>query len=255
MFCSLYATYAQKQWVLQSRFLAKQDTVLTFIPEGEQETKYPTVILLHGYGANYKQWNKIADLQTLANRYQMILVCPDGLRNSWYIDVPNKQQQHYEQFFFTDFIPSIFRELPAEASQLFITGYSMGGHGAIRFFLRKPNLFTAAASSSGVLDLKCSGFRKTDLKQKLGVYDSQKWSLYTAIGQISTKKQIHKPIFIDCGLQDHLLPCNREFVTAARKAKLDVSYLERNGKHNGAYWQKAIHLHLAFFSETLKRKK
>ena len=250
------SSQAQKEYVLESEFLSKKDTVWAFIPENvKDENKFPTIILLHGYSGNYRQWDKLLNLQKMADEYGFIFVCPDGLYNSWYIDVPNNAGQRYESYFFNTLFPWMINELPVDQDRLFIDGLSMGGHGAIRFFLQRPHLFKAAGSTSGVLDLRCSGLRKTDLKKKLGAYNANVWKDYTAIGQIGKQNIGNTPMIIDCGLQDHLLDCNRDFVKVGRKAGYNITYIEKNGKHNGKYWKNTFYLHLAFYSKVLDTKR
>ncbi len=241
---------AQKQWVLASKHLAKQDTVWLFCPENKKEKQlWPTIILLNGYGGNHKQWDSLLDLQKMADEYGFAFICPDGLIDSWYFNSRNKQGSNYESFFFEDLLPTLLKDFPVDPDNLFIDGLSMGGHGAIRFFLKKPHLFKAAGSTSGVLDLKCSGLRNTNLKKHLGTYNRSTWNSYTAIGNLRRCTTRKKPLIIDCGRQDHLISCNRSFVKEALGLGYNITYIEQEGKHNRKYWKENFYLHLAFYKK------
>ena len=49
--------------------------------------------------ATYRQWNTIINVQKYADAYGFIIVCPDGLKDSWYINSPRKQMSKFEDFF------------------------------------------------------------------------------------------------------------------------------------------------------------
>lgn len=85
----------------------------------------------------------------------MIIVCPDG-RNSWYWDSPVDPSMQMESFFTDCLIPtvdSLYRTMPARGGRA-ITGLSMGGHGALWLAWRHPDLFGAAGSMSGGVDIR-----------------------------------------------------------------------------------------------------
>ncbi len=44
--------------------------------------------MLHGHSGDYKQWSEIVDLKYYANKYNFLIVCPDGNFDSWYVDSP-----------------------------------------------------------------------------------------------------------------------------------------------------------------------
>ncbi|MDE6225156.1 MAG: hypothetical protein K2M25_03350, partial [Muribaculaceae bacterium] len=46
--------------------------------EAGNTEKFPTVYLLNGFGGDYRTWPILQDLDSLANVYGMIFVCPDG---------------------------------------------------------------------------------------------------------------------------------------------------------------------------------
>src|SRR5690606_32237120 len=94
-------------------FAAKVDTVETFsdamqkniksviiTPEGyNARNAFPVLYLLHGHGGNYADWIKRAPaLAGYADRYDIIIVCPDGGVNSWYFDSPVDDQVRYETY-------------------------------------------------------------------------------------------------------------------------------------------------------------
>ena len=118
--------------------LPSADQYLIVTPENyNTRNDYPLIILLHGWSGNYQQWNSIIDLQDLANAYNFVIVCPDGFYDSWYLNNPLKPEVQYEDFFWQDFIPYLKNNYSIDSNNVFISGLSMGGHGAITLYLKK----------------------------------------------------------------------------------------------------------------------
>ena len=97
------AIFAQEQLYFNPIYVPHADTTLVYTPKDYSMTsgrKYPVMFLLHGCGATYRQWNTIVSVQKYADAYGFIIVCPDGLKDSWYINSPRKQMSRFEDFFF-----------------------------------------------------------------------------------------------------------------------------------------------------------
>jgi len=242
--------FGQQRFVIQTKnYIPEYDTVEYYIPKTSAEVKkFPAVILLHGYGGNYSQWGKICDLQQLSDNYKMVLICPDGFKESWYIDSPIRLRLKYATFFKQELLPEIFRKLPVDSSLMFITGLSMGGHGALYLFSLNSEVFRAAGSISGVVDLRASSVTKS-ITKVLGVKSTQNdnWDKYSLINRIDILKQSGKPLIINCGSQDFLIEANRKFAKKCAEEKLDVCYMESPGKHNKDYWRLLLPEQLRFF--------
>jgi S-formylglutathione hydrolase FrmB len=153
--CGLYfKTNAQDQIIYQSKNLQKPDTTWVFKPKDiKKDEKRPLIFLLHGYAGNYKQWNNIMNAQKYADEYGFIIVCPDGLFSSWYINSPIKKDSQFETFFFEELFNDIKKKYLVDEKNIFITGLSMGGHGALHLFIKKTELFNSAGSTSGGIKL------------------------------------------------------------------------------------------------------
>ena len=92
--------------------------------------------------------------QKYADKYGFILICPDGLYDSWYINSPALRGSQYQDFFFFDLVPRMEKAFRVDKKNVFITGLSMGGHGALYLFSQNSSVFRAAGSLSGAVDLK-----------------------------------------------------------------------------------------------------
>jgi S-formylglutathione hydrolase FrmB len=142
---------------------------------------YPVLYLLHGAGDTYKSWVANTDAVSASSPYPLIIVMPDGGRNSqagWYSDWVDGSYQW--ESFHTKILPSFvnlhFRTRPDD---LAIAGLSMGGFGALSYAGRHRGMFKAAASFSGAVDMRyaepISGIAFGLLHSFEGVPNDQVW--------------------------------------------------------------------------------
>ena len=59
--------------------------------------RFPVLYLLHGAYGCYSDWSHKANLDALANKYTVIIVCPDG-QDSWYVDSPINPKMQFETY-------------------------------------------------------------------------------------------------------------------------------------------------------------
>jgi S-formylglutathione hydrolase FrmB len=235
----------QELWVVHSKNLNRADSTWVFVPANAGAEKLPVVILLHGYGGKPRAFGVGLDLARLADSLRIVFVCPDGLFDSWYFDSKFVPGSNYEQFFFADFLPQLLRQFPTDAKRVCIDGFSMGGHGAVFLASRHPDLFLAAGSISGTLDLEFSGLRNTSLSKHLGAYNRKIWWPFMAIAGLTNLHTV--PLIVSCGLSDPLLPASRRFVEQAHKQGIMPTYIEAQGKHDGRFVASQIMAHIHFF--------
>ncbi|MGY3054634.1 putative tributyrin esterase [Pedobacter sp. UYEF25] len=255
--CFIYlSASAQKQLIFNSKNLPRTDTVWVFMPHKIPKNKVlPTVVLLHGYSGNYKQWDGIMDAQKYADDFGYILVCPDGLFSSWYINSPAKKNSQYESFFFEELLPKIKTDFPVDTANVFITGLSMGGHGALYLFLKHQELFRSAGSTSGGVDLTdpIGQFGVPDLLGKPSK-DSDIWLKYSVIGNIDKLQGSKKQIIFDCGNSDFFYHANNNLKKKCDSLKINATYTTQPGTHNTDYWRKSIKQQFAFFKRIVEEE-
>ncbi len=247
--------FAADTLIVKSQYIASADTVLVFCPENHSpDSVFPVVYLLHGYGGNYSSFSNFLNLQWLANKYQFIIICPDGLKDSWYFDSPQRENSSWEQFYFNELYPLINRKYPVDSTNIFITGYSMGGHGAMYLFLRNTAKFRAAGASSGVMDLNQSRLKKTSIASHLGSWpdSAQKFLQYSSISYLENLKKAQKEIIFDCGTEDYLQKANQTFYEKCMELELPVYFIEMEGDHNAQYWKESFLWHFSFFARKVE---
>lgn len=254
LFLGVSTLYAQEILTISSpKNLKQTDSVLVFKPK-QMLGKTALVYLLHGHSANYKSWSKLANLQTLADQYNFIIVCPDGLKKSWYLNSPNPDSTQYESFFLDELMPTINKKYPVDPQRVFITGASMGGFGAMWMMTKYPHLFAGAGSTSGVLNLRYSAFRKTTIAYLLGTYDDKNvlYDEYSPVNKLSALQGQNKALIFDTGTEDYLYITSKQFRQKCDELKIKATYIAQPGGHTGGYWSKTIPKHFEFFAEHLK---
>lgn len=224
--------------------------------EAGNTEKFPTVYLLNGFGGDYRTWPILQDLDSLANVYGMIFVCPDGC-DSWYWDSPIDKNMQMESFFVNDLVPFIDNNFPTIAApeKRAITGLSMGGHGALYLAMRHPDLFKNAGSTSGGVDIRPFPTR-WKMKDRIGEYEKNKevWDSHTVatIAKNITDGQLN--IIFDCGAQDFFAQVNSNLHNDLLSRGVSHDYISRPGTHNGAYWHNSILYQLLYFNRKFEGK-
>lgn len=248
--------------VIQSPSMQKTLKAGVVTPDSYKKKKngpYPVLYLLHGYSGNFSNWLKVPPqkdlLQTMADKYQLIIVTPDGGFGSWYFDSPVDRASQYETFITQELrqeIENRYRTL-SERSGRFISGLSMGGHGALYLSARHPELYLAAGSMSGSLNV--SGIDRKNLLPSIEAVlgpkaeNEQVYKANSIVHMVPQLKQSGVHLIIDCGVDDFLIEDNRELHRRLVYEKVSHDYIERPGAHSWAYWGNALEYHLLFFQK------
>ena len=130
-----------------------------------------------------------------------------------------------------------------------ITGFSMGGHGALWLAFRHPDTYGACGSISGGVDIRPFP-ENWEMKQLLGPYSEnpQRWNEYTVINQLPyNSKSGPLAIIIDCGYYDFFYTVNQKLHEKLRYYNIPHDFLTRPGGHTHEYWNNAIDYQLLFF--------
>lgn len=213
---------------------------------------YPVLYLLHGYSGNFAGWLTDApQLREHADTYQMIIVCPDGGYDSWYLDSPVDSTIRYDTYISKEVVGFIdfYYHTRCDRSGRAIAGLSMGGHGAITLAIKHLDIFGAAGSMAGGLDLRLWKKNDWDLEGVLGspLKFWQNWEAASAVNLVTQLKDKKLPMIIDCGLGDFFLPANRDMHRILNLLNIPHEYTERPGEHNHDYWGNAVDYQVLFF--------
>ena len=133
----------------------------------------------------------------------------------------------------------------------FITGLSMGGHGAMNLFLDNPDMFKSAGSMSGVLDLELTPLKKNQIPEVIGD-KVERLAQESAINRVHKLEGKNKPFIISCGYDDFYVKCTDLFSEKCRYMGIPHFALLTPGKHSWPYWGFALEQHIAFFQKLMR---
>jgi S-formylglutathione hydrolase FrmB len=208
---------------------------------------FRVLFLLHGLSDDASAWQRYTNIEILARELDLAVIMPSGGR-SMYSDM-NNGQAYFS--YLTEELPEYLRKvfyLNLSRENTAIAGLSMGGYGAFKAALLRPDLYSAAGSFSGVLGLQYlpriedESMRVEfthlfgDLQRAAGGKDDPLVWLEQA-----AKNPLDYPrLYASCGRQDELLPLNRIFHQHALEMGIPLTYVEEEGIHDWFFWQSQI---------------
>lgn len=240
---------------VMSQAMHKQIENLVITPKtyADPEKTFPVLYLLHGAGGDYTSWNSsVPELTEYANQYNIIIVCPDGGKTSWYLDSPIDPKFKYETYMVDELVKAVDSEYRTKKTATYraISGLSMGGHGALYLAIKHPDIWGAAGSMSGGVDIR--PFPKNwDLPKRLGTKKDhpENWEEHTVINKVNQLKKTDLKLIIDCGTEDFFIEVNRDLHKKLEEQGISHEYSERPGAHNWEYWTNSIENHMKFFNQ------
>lgn len=255
------ASYAAKVDTLAvySKAMNKNIKAVTILPSNyDSKKEFPVLYLLHGYGGNYANWiQKVPHIKDLADQHSMIIICPDGNIGSWYWDSPIDAEWKYETFVSRELVEWADKNLKTRRNRegRAIVGLSMGGHGALYLAFRNQEVFGAAGSTSGGVDIRPFPLR-WDMAKRLGSYaESPKlWEDHTVINLTHLLTPGSLEIMIDCGTSDFFYQVNENLHDKLLLRNIPHTYLVRPGAHNWDYWKISISYQILFMSEYFEKE-
>ncbi|TDC33958.1 alpha/beta hydrolase family protein [Micromonospora sp. KC213] len=204
----------------------------------------PVLYLLHGLTDDETGWLRRTSIERYAQPLGLAVVMPRAER-SFYTD-----EEHGNRFwaFLTDELPQVCRSLfrlSDRREDTFVAGLSMGGYGAVKWALRHPDRFAAAASLSGALNVahrRNHPTRPPDARVWHTVWGDRA----VADGDDDTVALVRSAgpdtpaLYVACGTEDFLHEDNLTFVEAARERGVPLTVDFSPGDHDWAYWDAKI---------------
>jgi len=230
---------------------------------------FPVLYLLHGGSNDFRGWlTKTPDktlLHRLADQYNLIIVTPENDLRSFYFDSPLDKTSQLETFISKELIDKIdntYRTVQDKKGRV-ISGLSMGGHGAMFIAARHPELYAAAGSMSGVMNINAATWKvapdrakssKERFAQLLGPpkEGDAPYPGYTMVTLTDRLKANNLPLIFDIGVDDFLIETNRDLHRRLVENNTPHDYIERPGAHTWDYWENALPYQVLFFSKILK---
>ncbi len=205
----------------------------------------PVLYLLHGLSDDDTIWLRRTSIERYVAPLGLAVVMPQ-VHRSFYTD------EHYGGAYWTflsEELPRLVHDwfrLSDRREDTFVAGLSMGGYGALKWALRQPERFAAAAGLSGALDV--TGLRTRRERPEdprlfdrvfgddgpAGTPEDLRWLLAQADATTMP------PLYVCCGTEDALIDDNRALVDEMGAAGMNVTSDFGAGEHDWAYWDATI---------------
>jgi S-formylglutathione hydrolase FrmB len=232
-----------------SQALKKQTAVNVILPSPDIPGPYHVMFLLHGLSDDHTIWSRRTSIERYVDGLPLIVVMPDGGR-SFYLDAVEGHK--YGQAMGVE-LPSIVQHYFPTKQPWCIAGLSMGGYGAVKLALDRPDLFRSAVSHSGALhfghwtESADDEFRREFIRV-LG--PNPVGGPHDLHAQILKTKPL-PALRIDCGTEDFLLEANRDFHRHLTENGIEHDYEEFPGDHSWPYWDEHVQEAIAFHRRNL----
>ena len=256
---------------VQSKAMKKNLKAAVVLPAKYKNStnNFPVLYLLHGGQGSFRDWlTKTPDrllLHRLADQYNIIIVTPEGNTTSYYFDSPLQKESQFETFISKEVIETIesrYRVIKNRKGRV-IAGLSMGGHGAMFIAARHPELYAAAGSMSGVMNINTKTWKVPEDFARLRAENFAKllgppkdtlnpYMDYTIVGMTDKLKSNDIKLIFDVGVDDFLIEPNRDLHRRLLANGTPHDYIERPGGHEWAYWENALPYQILFFSKVLQ---
>jgi putative tributyrin esterase len=201
--------------------------------------------LLHGLTDDNTAWTRFTSIERYVEGKRLAVVMPQ-VHRSFYAD--EAYGMKFWEFLSRE-LPSVverFFRVSTRRADTFVAGLSMGGYGAMKWALREPSRFAAAATLSGALDL--AYIQEFDLRPHMRALVSHVFPDRRVAGTDEDLLHLVKNadpaalprLMLRCGSEDHLVKQNERFVAACAAAGVDLDAAYAPGGHEWSFWDRHI---------------
>ncbi len=215
--------------------------------DGAAESGPPPVLyLLHGLTDDDTAWTRYTSIERYAAAKGLAVVMPQ-VHRSFYADEADGGGRFWT--FLSEELPQVverFFQVSTRREDTYVAGLSMGGYGALKWALRRPERFAAAASLSGALD--AAYMQRLDPRPHIRELMSRVFgdqvvqdSPDDLLRLVATADPGALPrLMLRCGTEDHLVAHNERFVRACAKHGVELDSDFGPGEHEWGYWDRQI---------------
>lgn len=224
--------------------------------EPSNNKNVPIIVLLHGVYGSHWVWSQLGGVDKVYQDLraqglpEFVLVMPsDGAhqQGSGYLALQNAD---YEKWIVEDVISAaiISQAMCSKNSNIYITGLSMGGYGALRLGAKYPHVFSGISAHSAITELNdFKHFVEDETLQPLRkTCDPYQGDVFKTL---HANKANLPPLRFDCGRDDVLINANNALAEKLTEANIAYSYQVFDGEHSWQYWHQHITDTLLFFAE------
>lgn len=240
-----------------SKVLGTRNDIHILMPElTDKKEPLKLLYILHGYNGNGSDWLRFTSLERYIGQQQAFAVIPDCGNNFYTDKLSGEKWWTYVSEELPEFIASCFG-VSGCPEDTYAIGISMGGYGALKLALKRPDIFGNAISISGVTDIKSlmdlidagtpimpdSTF-SPPVEYIFGARDSAQCvenDLYNMLGVLD----LHRTnLRLYCGENDALLEMNEVFSKHLKSLGYPCPFTKLPGGHEWGFWDGILQMTL-----------
>jgi len=216
---------------------------------GDGERKFKVLYLLHGLSDDCSMWCRNTRIEPYVEQLPLIVVMPE-VHRSFYADM-HAGGRYWS--FVSEELPQLVRgffHISEARCDTYVAGLSMGGYGALKLALRRPERFGHCAAFSGALrpeQLLRVADRK-ELQPEFGnMFGNEadflggENDLFTLAEKAAALPEEQRTaLHLFCGSEDFLIAHNREFHARLDRLGYPHDYTEAPGVHCWEFWDDCI---------------
>jgi len=231
--------------------LGRQNSVSVILPHDimdEPASGFPVLYLLHGGTEDSRSWLYRSNIERYAMERGLCVVMPDA-NMSYYTDLPNGER----------YLAYISRELPEMMNAMFrvsknreksyIGGASIGGYGAIKCAITRPQQYAGILALSPVADLnrvivrECNEGRRSFWKGICGedMRMESNVDIFHMMEEAGEQLAVSFPrLYFACGKQDEFFDDNLRLREALNNLRIDFTFEQAAAGHDWDFWDVAL---------------
>lgn len=210
-----------------------------------REGKLPCLYLLHGMSDDHTIWLRRTSIERYVANKGLAVVMP-AVHKSRYCDL--KTGDRYWEYI-SEEVPQLMREffpISDRREDNFVAGLSMGGYGAFKLALNKPEVYSAGASLSGSVYTDWENVdprRAASMELAFGSEEEFRTSINNLVyvaRELSSSDKPKPRLYQCCGTEDFLYEGNQKYKAVLEELDFDYTYEEESGSHEWGYWDMKI---------------
>ena len=232
---------------MDSKSLRMITSFIALLPDGPDLSTVPVIYLLHGQSDNCSGWTRYTAIERYARTRDVAIIMPE-VQRSYYTDMA----------YGVNYFKYVSQELPAFCQRIFglskkrelnfVMGLSMGGYGALKCALNKPEQYAGCGAFSAV----------TDIRRLIGNAQEEWWK-HELIGMFGPSLTVPPEgdlfalaekadpaamprFFMTCGEQDTLYPEDTRMAELLESRGCEIEYRHWEGAHSWDLWEKSFAL-------------
>ncbi|MGW8024234.1 alpha/beta hydrolase [Staphylococcus xylosus] len=249
----LTINYKSKTIGMNHPFIAILPEDVSYFNTETEPKQLKTMLLLHGLSSDETSYMRYTSIERYANDHQIAVIMPNADHSGY----SNMKFGHKYFDYVLEVLDYAHQILPLSQKREdnFIAGHSMGGYGTIKYALAQGHRFVKACPLSSVfnaqsfIDIDWNDFSGQAIAGVDKMTQGTELDPYYLVDKAIAESKVIPELLIMCGTEDQLYEDNKQFIAYLDKQNVPYQFEDGPGKHDYAYWDKAVKRAIEWFVE------